>query len=138
LTVGDLEDQKFQENSPFLAYLSACSTGANKAGQLADEGIHLISALQLTGFRHVIGTLWEVSDRHYVDAAGFLYETLKEKGVTDEAVCLGLHIAVRALRDGRRYDSDAKASRSTEVRDESGIKVVRQLHYLIPVFNNWL
>ncbi|RYP84314.1 hypothetical protein DL770_005218 [Monosporascus sp. CRB-9-2] len=57
LTVGDLRDHKLQENPPFLAYLSACSTGVNEAYELADEGIHLVSAFQLAGFRHVVGTL---------------------------------------------------------------------------------
>jgi hypothetical protein len=49
LTVGDLRDYRLQENGPFLGYLSACSTGANEAARLADEGIHLVSAFQLAG-----------------------------------------------------------------------------------------
>ncbi|RYP29513.1 hypothetical protein DL767_006703 [Monosporascus sp. MG133] len=101
LTVGDLRDRKLQKNPPFLGYLSACSTGANEVTKLADEGIHLISALQLAGFRHVIGTLWEVSDKYCVDMARVLYETLRDEGMTDAAVCRGLHRAARALRDGR-------------------------------------
>ncbi len=71
LTVGDLRDQRLQENSPFLAYLSACSTGSNKAEALHDEGIILISAYQPAGFRHVVGTLWEVKDEHCVDVVGW-------------------------------------------------------------------
>jgi CHAT domain-containing protein len=130
LTVGDLRDQKFQENSPFLGYLSACSTGANKADRLVDEGIHLISAFQLAGFRHVVGTLWAVSDTHCVDVAGFLYNTMAKEGMSDEAVCLGLHLAVRELRDGHRYDGTTKASasKSTKLSEEKWIKVFRHLH----------
>ncbi|EJT69155.1 hypothetical protein GGTG_13264 [Gaeumannomyces tritici R3-111a-1] len=101
LTVGDLRDHRLQEKAPFLGFLSACSTGANKAAQLADEGIHLVSAFQLAGFRHVVGTLWEVSDKHCVDVARVLYETLRDEGMTDVAICRGLHRAVRTLRDGR-------------------------------------
>ncbi|KAL8366673.1 hypothetical protein RB595_010506 [Gaeumannomyces hyphopodioides] len=101
LTVGDLRDQRLQENLPFLGYLSACSTGANKVDKLADEGIHLISAMQLAGFRHVVGTLWEVSDEHCVDVAKVFYQTLRDEGMTDVTVCRGLHRAVRALRDGQ-------------------------------------
>ncbi|KAI1291225.1 CHAT domain-containing protein [Xylaria venustula] len=100
LTVGDIRDHRLQENPPFLGFLSACSTGANKAAKLADEGINLINAFQLAGFRHVVGTLWEVSDMHCVDVARVLYETLRDEGMTDIAVCQGLHRAVRALRDG--------------------------------------
>ncbi|KAF9781449.1 hypothetical protein IL306_013445 [Fusarium sp. DS 682] len=101
LTVGDLRDYRLQENPPFLGYLSACSTGANEKEDLDDEGIHLISAFQLAGFQHVVRTLWEVSDKHCVDVAGILYNTLRDEGMTDIAVCRGLHRAVRALRDGQ-------------------------------------
>lgn len=101
LTVADFRDSRLQDQDaqPFLGYLSACSTGANEAARLADEGIHLISSLQLAGFRHVVGTLWEVSDQHCVDVARVFYETLRDEGMTDEAVCQGLHRATRALRD---------------------------------------
>ncbi|RYP45618.1 hypothetical protein DL768_008055 [Monosporascus sp. mg162] len=108
LTVGDLRDHRLQENAPFLGYLSACSTGANEAEQLADESIHLVSAFQLAGFRHVVGTLWEVSDKHCVDVARVLYETLGVEGMTDAAVCRGLHRAVRALRDGEIKVGEAR------------------------------
>jgi hypothetical protein len=101
LTVGDLRDHRLQDNPPFLGYLSACSTGANEVDKLADEGIHLVSAFQLAGFRHIVGTLWEVSDKHCVDVARVLYETMRDEGMTDVAVCRGLHRAVRALRDGQ-------------------------------------
>ncbi|KAL6818973.1 CHAT domain-containing protein [Trichoderma camerunense] len=114
LTVGDIRDSRLQDDPPFLAYLSACSTGVNKVEQLADEGIHLISAFQLAGFRHAIGTLWEVSDKHCVDVARILYKTLQEEGMTDLAVSRGLHRAVRALRDGNADDvltRDAKLVR---------------------------
>lgn len=110
LTVGDLLDYKLQEIPPFLAYLSACSTSANEAERLADEGIHLVSAFQLAGFRHVVGTLWEVSNQHCAAVARTLYETMREdrEGITDEAVALGLHLALTALRAGK-IDIDGEA-----------------------------
>ena len=97
LTVGDLCDYKIQESSPFLGYLSACLTGANKVDRLVDERIHLASAFQLAGFRHVIGTLWEVSDSHCVDVARVVYETIQHEGMTDIAVCRG------SIGPSRRY-----------------------------------
>ena len=98
--MSHLRDLRLQGAAPpFLAYLSACSTGANEAKDLDDEGISLISACQLAGFQHVIGTLWEVSDRHCVDVARIVYETLRDEGMTDVAVARGLHRATRALRD---------------------------------------
>ncbi|KAJ4116190.1 hypothetical protein NW768_011163 [Fusarium equiseti] len=99
LTVGDLRESWLQESPAFLAYLSACSTGSNKGSGLSDEAIHLVSAFQLAGFRHVVGTLWEVSDPHCVDVATVMYQTLCDEGMTDEAVSHGLHRAVRKLRD---------------------------------------
>ncbi|KAF3230362.1 hypothetical protein TWF191_010251 [Orbilia oligospora] len=99
LTVTDLQNNQLQSNPPFLAYLSACSTGAAEAEQLLDEGINLISACQLAGFRHVIGTLWEVSDPHCVDVAKTLYETIRDEGLTDKAICRGLHKGVKRLRN---------------------------------------
>lgn len=97
--MGDLRDLRLQENFPFLAYLSACSTGANEAEKLDNEGINIISACQLTGFHHVVGTLWEVSDQYCVDMARTMYETLRHEGMNDWAVARGLHRAMRAMRD---------------------------------------
>jgi tetratricopeptide (TPR) repeat protein len=128
LTVGDLRDHRLQENSPFLGYLSACSTGANEADRLIDEGIHLVSACQLAGFRHVVGTLWEVSDKHCVDVAKDLYETLRDEGMADVAVCRGLHRAIRVLRD---RDNETR----TEGRDAKllgGRKEQGKLLYWVP------
>ena len=122
LTVGDLRDHRLQKTPPFLGYLSACSTGANEADELLDEGIHLVSALQLAGFRHVVGTLWEVSDEHCVDIARVLYETIQKEGLTDLAVCHGLHQAVRAVRNGQiekreRHRTFTLAYPETQSRD---------------------
>ncbi|KAF4335504.1 30S ribosomal S17P protein [Fusarium beomiforme] len=109
LTVQNIRDSNLERNRPFLAYLSACSTGANRDSRLSDEGIHLVAAFHLTGFRHVIGTLWEVSDKHCVDVAEAFYQTLRDEGMDDLAVCKGLHRALRKLRDeGRLESKDAR------------------------------
>nr|CEG05472.1 unnamed protein product [Fusarium clavum] len=99
LTVANLLELNLHEESPFLAYLSACSTGRVQDEQFIDESIHLISACQLAGFRHIIGTLWKVQDEHCVDVARITYETIREGGMTDDSVCQGLHSATRAMRD---------------------------------------
>lgn len=124
LTVGDLRDYRLQENSPFLAYLSACSTGSNKAGKLIDEGIHLIGGCQLAGFRHVVGTLWEVSDKHCVDVARVFYQTLRDEGMTDLAVCKGLHRAIKALRDG--HDEREKVVRDSDTARETSVQQITE------------
>ena len=66
LSVVDLLEMNLRKHNPFLAYLSACGTGEMRDESLVDESIHLISACQLAGFRHVIGTLWEVNDESCV------------------------------------------------------------------------
>jgi CHAT domain-containing protein len=103
LTVGDLMDLKLYENQsePWLGYLSACSTGENQVHQLLDEGIHLMNACQLAGFRHVVGSLWELSDRECVDVAKKVYMSMLKGGIwlSDEAIAKGLHAAVKELRD---------------------------------------
>ncbi|KAL2136726.1 hypothetical protein VTI74DRAFT_1767 [Chaetomium olivicolor] len=41
-----------------IAYLSACSTAENRAAELSDEVIHVVSGFQVAGFPHVVGCLW--------------------------------------------------------------------------------
>lgn len=57
LTVSSLLNINLHKIRPFLAFLSACSTGQVKEDFLMDEGLHLIGAFQVAGFWHVIGTL---------------------------------------------------------------------------------
>jgi tetratricopeptide (TPR) repeat protein len=82
--------------SGYLAYLSACSTAYGGTG-LLDEAIHLASAFQVAGFRHVIATLWPVGDMAALDHAEQIHARLKN-GV-DPA--LAVHQAVRAARSAR-------------------------------------
>ncbi|KAL5443612.1 hypothetical protein PMIN07_001171 [Paraphaeosphaeria minitans] len=95
----DLNQAKDSQNSPpFLAYLSACSAGANDAKQLIDEDIHLIGTCQLIGFRHVIGTMWQASDSRCELVAKKVYETIVARGWTDDAVAEALHEALHKAR----------------------------------------
>ncbi|CBF79016.1 hypothetical protein AN7129.2 [Aspergillus nidulans FGSC A4] len=99
LTVGSLLKMNLHKNPPFLAYLSACGTGQIKDDKLIDESIHLTSAFQLAGFRHVIGTLWNVNDDICVDMARITYTEIANGNMDDESVCRGLHYAAREMRD---------------------------------------
>ncbi|RGP72141.1 tpr domain containing [Fusarium longipes] len=102
LTVANLIEMNLRERKPFLAYLGACGTGEIRNEKHLDESIHLISACQLAGFRHVIGTLCKVDDRTCVDIASITYDILCKKGLTDASVSEGLHHAVRKLREDWR------------------------------------
>jgi CHAT domain-containing protein len=126
LNVKDLVAMKFHQNPPLLAYLSACSTAANQDTKLLDEGIHLMGACQLAGFRHVIGSLWEVSDKHCVDAAKDVYKTMIQADMSDESVSQGLHNAVLNLRGKRGRTGTTREARDarlieTEENQESSI-----------------
>jgi hypothetical protein len=79
-----------------VAYLSACETSMAGA-TLPDEAIHLASAFQLAGYRHVIATLWPVSDRAARRTSEATYAALTEPG--DSAYAL--HKAVLAARAAR-------------------------------------
>jgi CHAT domain-containing protein len=92
LTVVDVARQRL--NGAELAFLSACET-ARPGGRLTDEAIHLTSAFQLAGYRHVIGTLWQVGDTHAVEIADDIYATLAATGDVAGAV----HAATRRLRN---------------------------------------
>jgi tetratricopeptide (TPR) repeat protein len=84
---------------PLLAYLSACSTSQVQNERMLDESLHLVSAFQLAGFQHVIGTLWDVDDELSKEVASLVYETIIEMGMTHESVRLGLHVAIKSCRD---------------------------------------
>jgi CHAT domain-containing protein/tetratricopeptide (TPR) repeat protein len=104
------------QQAPFLAYLSACGTGRTEDPKFVDESIHLMSACQLAGFRHVIGTLWEVNDQSCVEMARITYEVLRDGQMSHDSVCLGLHRASREMR--KRWLTTLPAATASEMRDD--------------------
>jgi tetratricopeptide (TPR) repeat protein len=106
LTVADVARLRLEHAD--LAFLSACST-ARPGTWLTDEAIHLASAFQLAGFRHVIGTLWPVSDRIAADTATAIYTALTSARDTD-TTATALHAVTRQLRDRRPHAPAAWAS----------------------------
>jgi len=83
-----------------LVYLSACSTAQVSDVRLLDEAIHLTSAFQLAGSRHVIGTLWKIDSAVAVDVAVGFYRALRtEAGALDASrAARALHQVVLAAR----------------------------------------
>jgi CHAT domain-containing protein/tetratricopeptide (TPR) repeat protein len=101
LTVNDLLDRRQTLNR--MAFLSACDTGLGGA-DLADEAIHLASAMQISGFPHTIGTLWAVRDRVSRLVAQRIYRTITSNGeeIPDFGVtALALNDVIKELRDAR-------------------------------------
>ena len=99
LTVSSLAP--VQHDQLQLAYLSACRTAYTADTDLLDEAIHLTSAFQLAGSRHVIGTLWEIQDTTASTVAATFYAGLRTAtGSLDaDQAAHALHHAVRAIRD---------------------------------------
>ncbi|KAH8666199.1 CHAT domain-containing protein [Ilyonectria robusta] len=98
LTVSSLFDINLHKQKPFLAFLSACSTGQIRQDKLVDEGLHLIAGCQVAGFQHVIGTLWEVNDALCIEVARTTYEWIHKNGMSHDSVSEGLHREIRQLR----------------------------------------
>ncbi|MFK0257063.1 CHAT domain-containing protein [Streptomyces sp. NPDC090445] len=107
LTVADISALGLEHAE--LAFLSACST-ARGAARLADESVHITGAFLLAGFRHVVGTLWQVDDTASLEITRLFYEGTRSSrpvgagptgaGPTGAgAAPYALHEAVRALRD---------------------------------------
>jgi CHAT domain-containing protein len=69
-----------------FAFLSACHTAVGDE-ETPDEVIHLAAGLQFSGFKSVIGTLWEVDDsvaKHVVEAFyKNMFKDLEDGGVMD-------------------------------------------------------
>ena len=59
-----------------LAVLSACTSAVNEAVPLADEALHIASMMQVAGYKHVIGTLWEDKNQACIDFAECFYKKL--------------------------------------------------------------
>lgn len=86
LTVADIS--ALRPSGACLAYLSSCSTSGTRP-ELADEAIHITSAFQLAGYRHVVGTLWPVTDEIAPRIAESFY------GRLPHGAAHALHAAVR-------------------------------------------
>ncbi|CAH0041027.1 unnamed protein product [Clonostachys rhizophaga] len=99
LTVASILQENMSRDRPYLAYLSACGTGQVRHEGLVNEGIHLISAFQLAGFVHAIGSLWQVDDSVCVRMSILVYRWLLGHNRSPDSVSAALHHATRTSRD---------------------------------------
>ncbi len=95
LTVLDVVRLRLEDAD--LAFLSACAT-AHAGQRLADEAIHLTSAFQLAGYKHVIGTLWPIDDDSAVEIADAMYEAIAGNWTAENAAA-ALHAITLRLRN---------------------------------------
>jgi hypothetical protein len=87
-----------------IAFLMGSHTARLTDGSLPDEVLHFSAALQYSGFRSVIGTLWEVNNEDGKDLAENIYRSLFlwQKGVEPyyETSARALQHAVQQMRRG--------------------------------------
>ena len=98
LAIGEISGLRLQETE--LAFLSACETSRGGV-ELADEAITLATAFGLAGYRHVIGTLWSISDELASDVAERVYAALTQpgrSGIQADKTAAALDAAVLAAR----------------------------------------
>ncbi|KAG1845911.1 CHAT domain-containing protein [Suillus subalutaceus] len=98
LMVKDIIRSNWQD--PQFAFLSACHTtvGDEKS---PDESIHLAAAMQFSGFRSVIGSMWSVDDKVAQEVVSAFYGNLVNgSGILDcTRAAMALHKAVKKLRN---------------------------------------
>ncbi|KAG1766888.1 CHAT domain-containing protein [Suillus placidus] len=99
LTLLDIMDKHIPHAE--FAFLSACHTAVGDE-QTPDEVIHLAAGLQFSGFKSVVGTLWEVDDavaKHIVKAFYTYLFHPKEVGVMDPTkAAWALNCATHAVK----------------------------------------
>ena len=82
LTVLDIIRSRLP--SAEFAFLSACHTAELTEESVADEGLHLVAAVQYCGFRSVVGTMWAMANEDGKDLAKHFYKSMlsgKQTGV---------------------------------------------------------
>ncbi|KAG2036406.1 CHAT domain-containing protein [Suillus americanus] len=96
-TIMDIVRSRLQ--NPEFAFLSACHTTVGDESS-PDEAIHLAAAMQFSGFRSVIGSMWSVDDEVARQVVRAFYDNLVDGlGRLDcRRAALALHNAVKTLR----------------------------------------
>jgi CHAT domain-containing protein len=89
-----------------FAFLSACHTAELTEESIADEGLHLSAAVQYSGFRSVVGTMWAMADIDGQFLAKNFYESLFSERWKDvpyyARTAEALRDAVKELRRRRK------------------------------------
>ncbi|OJA10602.1 hypothetical protein AZE42_08457 [Rhizopogon vesiculosus] len=100
LTITDIiRLQRPPLHNPEFAFLSACHTTVGHASS-PDEAIHLAAAMQFSGFRSVIGSMWSVDDEVAGPIVSAFYENMFDRSGRFDCTraAVALHKAVKKLR----------------------------------------
>jgi len=98
LTITDIIRPRLQQ--PEFAFLSACHTTVGHASS-PDEAIHLAAAMQFSGFRSVIGSMWSVDDEVVGQVVSAFYNEMFDgsERLDCTRAAVALHKAMKKLRN---------------------------------------
>ena len=101
-----------------FAFLAACHTAELTEGSLQDEGLHLAAAVQHSGFRSVVGTMWAMADEDGEDLSQHFYKAI---------------LADKADQNGVRYherSAGALQAAVKKLRKKRGMTLERWVNYV--------
>ncbi|KAI0252437.1 TPR-like protein [Lactifluus subvellereus] len=98
-----------------LAFLAACHTAELTEDGTPDEVLHLTAAMQFSGFRSVIGTMWAMVDEDGQDLSEYFYGKMFVAG----AQVASYEKSARALRHATR-----------KLRAERGVSLERWVNFV--------
>ncbi|KAI0246741.1 CHAT domain-containing protein [Lactifluus subvellereus] len=98
-----------------LAFLAACHTAELVEDDTPDEVLHLTAAMQFSGFRSVIGTMWAMVDEDGKDLSEHFYRKMFAAGVQSAS-----------------YEQSARALRhaTQKLRTEKGVSLERWVNFV--------
>ncbi|KAI0252006.1 TPR-like protein [Lactifluus subvellereus] len=98
-----------------LAFLAACHTAELAEDGTPDEVLHLTAAMQFSGFRSVIGTMWAMADEDGKDLSEYFYSKMFAAG----AQVASYEQSARALRHAAQ-----------KLRTEKGVSLERWVNFV--------
>ncbi|KAI0252147.1 CHAT domain-containing protein [Lactifluus subvellereus] len=98
-----------------LAFLAACHTAELAEDGTPDEVLHLTAAMQFSGFRSVIGTMWAMADEDGKDLSEHFYSKMFAPGVRSAS-----------------YEKSARALRhaTQKLRTKKGVSLERWVNFV--------
>ncbi|KAI0246749.1 CHAT domain-containing protein [Lactifluus subvellereus] len=98
-----------------LAFLAACHTAELAEDDTPDEVLHLTAAMQFSGFRSVIGTMWAMADKDGKDLSEHFYSKMFSEGTQVAS-----------------YEKSARALRhaTQKLRTKKGISLERWVNFV--------
>ena len=110
-----------------LAFLSACHTAGQTKDSATEEALHLAAAMQFSGFRSVVGTMWQMRDEDGPKLAEDFYAEILAESDEKYPLEVGYKKAARALHAATtkmRKQRPEKRTREQRVTFEQWVNFV--------------